>query len=241
MIDKNKGASRTNKDAKAPEITMITDEQALFAPYLYEEDDLRPGLAEPFTRNGYVYASDTHTMLRVRQDLLKNEYPGHPKAPNAERVLPLHNFNELITLQQLEEAISQCPMEDEKIIVTPEVECDECDGDGNVDWEYHSSDGRTLHTYYYCPVCDGTGVKYEARYRLTGRRVPENYACVNIYGSSFNALYLLRLCGTMKMLGIESVKHVANHPGAPNTFNLTDGIELIIMPVLNAEPSATIE
>lgn len=220
---------------------MITDEKALLEPYLYK-DDLRPTMQKPFTCKGYVYATDAMSMLRVRQDLLKGEYIGHPKAPNAEACLQPHNFDKVLTLQQLEAVIAQCPMEEEEEIMEhPDIECDECHGDGEVEWEYCDSEGHCHHEYYDCPICGGSGIKYRARYRKTGRSVPEFNACVSVYGQCFRASLLMRVCDTMKCLNVGSIRYVANYSGKANTFNLADGIEVILMPIVGVEPYATIQ
>lgn len=70
------------------------DEKALFEPYL-STNNLRPMLHEPFLKDGYVCATDTYSILRIRQDLLAGEYSEKSHTPNVSKVLTPPNFDKV--------------------------------------------------------------------------------------------------------------------------------------------------
>lgn len=71
----------------------------------------------------------------------------------------------------------------------------------------------------------------EATYRKTGRKVPNYEAGIEVFGLVFWAELLLRLCDTMKALGINEVRYVSRYEGNANIFNLADGIDVVLMPL----------
>lgn len=206
------------------------DEKALFEPYL-STDYLRPMLHEPILKDGYVCATDTYSILRIHQDLLAGEYSEKPYTPNVSKVLTPPNFDKVLTLAKLERAIAKCPCEDEMELESHEIECSECDGDGEVEWGYTDKNHHIHTEWYECPVCHGSGVMKEATYRKTGRKVPNYEAGIEVFGLVFWAELLLRLCDTMKALGINEVRYVSRYEGNANIFNLADGIDVVLMPL----------
>lgn len=211
------------------------DEKSLFD--LFVGDDVyRPQLHKPFLQDGYVVATDANILIRVRQELLNGEYTENPHAPTVSKVLTNHNFDKVVTLEKLEAAIAQCPLEDEEILISDAVDCPDCDGDGEVEWEYTDKDLNTYHKYYECPVCHGSGMLRPAKYRKTGRKIPEYNAPIDVYGLNFSAKLLMRLCDAMKLLGISQAQYAARHFGAANIFRLINGVDVILMPLSTMKP-----
>lgn len=216
------------------------DEETLFGLFV-GNDIYRPQLHKPFLQDGYVLATNANIMIRVRQELLKEEYAENSHAPIVSKVLTSCNFDKAVTLEKLEAAIAQCPLEDEKVMVRAAVDCPECDGDGEVEWEYVDSDGDTHHKYLDCPICDGTGEIHPAQYRKTGRKIPEYNVPIDVYGLNFSAMLLMTLCDAVKLLGLSQARYVARHFGKANTFRLIDGVDVIMMPLSIMEAVAKYE
>lgn len=216
------------------------DEEALFDLFV-GNNKYRPQFHKPFLQDGYVVATNANILIRVRQELLKGEYSENSQVPTVSKVLTDYNFDKAVTLEKLEAAIAQCPLEDEKVMVRMAVDCPECDGDGEVEWTYVDSDGDTHHKYLDCPICDGTGEIHPAQYRKTGRKVPEYNAPIDVYSLNFRAILLMTLCDAMRLLGLSQAQYVARHIGKANIFHLIDGVDVIIMPLSGMEPVAKYE
>lgn len=216
------------------------DEKALFEPYLCK-DDLHPTLKEPFVKDGYVCATDACSILRIRQDLLKGEYSEKPHTPPISKVLTSPNFDKVLTLARIEKAIAQCPLEDEMELESPEISCSECNGTGEVIWEYTDRNHYIYAECYNCPICNGVGIFRAAKYRKTGRKVLKYEADIDVYGIIFRAGMLQRLCDTMKTLGINEARYVARHKSRHNVFNLADGIDVGLMDAIRPEAEAKYE
>lgn len=216
------------------------DEETLFDLFV-GNDIYRPQLHKPFLQDGYVVATNANIMIRVRQELLKEEYAENSHAPIVSKVLTSCNFDKTVTLEKLEAAIAQCPLGDEEILISEAIDCSDCDGDGEVEWEYTDKNLNTYREYHKCPVCHGSGMSRPAKYRKTGRKVPEYNAPIDVYGLNFSAILLMTLCDAMRLLGLSQAQYIARHIGKANIFHLIDGVEVIIMPLSGMESVAKYE
>lgn len=216
------------------------DEEALFDLFI-GDDKYRPQFHKPFLQDGYVVATNANMLIRVRKELLKGEYAENSHVPTVSKVFTDYNFDKAVTLEKLEAAIAQCPLEDEEILIREAVDCPDCDGDGEVEWEYTDKDLITHREYHECPVCHGSGTRRPAKYRKTGRKIPEYDAPIDVYGLNFRAMLLMTLCDAMKLLGLNQAQYVARHIGKANIFHLIDGVDVIIMPLSGMESVAKYE
>lgn len=213
------------------------DEKALFDMFV-SDNEYRPQIHKPFLQDGYVNATDANILIRIRRDLLRGEYSSNPKAPTVSKVMTKPNFDKTVTLEKLEAAIAQCPSVDEEVEISPAVECPDCDGDGEVEWTYEDKDFYTHTEYYRCPVCNGSGIVKPACRRKTGRKIPEYNAPIDVYGLSFRAELLLKLCDAMKLIGVTEARYIARYEGAANIFRLLDGVDIVLMPLYETDPVA---
>ena len=63
-----------------------------------------------------------------------------------------------------------------------EVECDDCEGHGTVDFTYTSIDGESFYTTDTCPVCCGKGSLVKSIEVKTGKKIiPYETSYVDIY------------------------------------------------------------
>jgi len=216
------------------------DEEALFGLFV-GDDKFRSQFHKPFLQAGYVVATNANILIRVRQELLKGEYSENSHVPTVSKVLTDYNFNKAVTLEKLEAAIAQCPLEDEEILISEAVYCPDCDGDGEVEWEYTDKAFITHREYHECPVCHGSGTRRPAKYRKTGRKIPEYSAPIDVYGLNFRAMLLMTLCDAMRLLGLNQAQYVARHIGKANIFHLIDGVDVIIMPLSGIESAVKYE
>lgn len=189
-------------------------------------DHYREQIREPFLSDGYVCATETHRLIMIKPTLCKGEYK--PNKLHVLETIPPNNIDITITFAALKRAIKSISSEPEFVTIRPAVVCNECGGDGEVEWEYTDSDRRTHHRYYVCPICKGTGESIPAVTKPTGRRVPSDEAVIGIYEHTFRAPQILKLCDAMQLLGLDKLRYIASNPNGGNVFELTDGISVVI-------------
>lgn len=202
------------------------NEEELLAPYV-SNDVFRTKLMKPFLSNGYVCASDTYALLMVKKELLSGKYESN--GIDVAKVITTPNNNEVYTLAELQKAVNASMTGDEEKIISPRIDCDECDGDGTVEWEYISSSGQRFTQYFDCPICEGGGVIADAVVRKTGKKCALDDDIISIQSLKFRTTLIAKMCATMELLSIDKVEYIARYQAKGNRFRLADGIEMIIM------------
>lgn len=211
------------------------DENKLFDLFL-DKENCRTEIRKPFVNNGWVAATETHFCLLIKPEYLKQTYePG--EKPNVSKILTESNLDITISRSELLEAIKAVSTEKEKRVIRPGVKCSECDGDGEVEWEYIDSDNYAHSEYFDCPICHGSGYKVNELTADTGRIVPSRSTTLGVYETPFSALLLLKVCDAMELLGIDKMQYVASYENKANRFILADGIQVIIMPQAYETPN----
>lgn len=209
------------------------NESALLALF-YDSDHFREQIKAPFLSDGYVCATETHRLILIKSELCKGEYA--PGKLSVKRVVNSDNIDITLRLSALKKAVKRLSSEKEMEVVSPAVKCNDCDGDGEVEWEYIDTHDHTHLEYHKCPVCNGTGNEREAIMKPTGRMIPPQEAVIGIYEQKFNAEHIVALCDAMELLGVDKVRYTASHSMGGNTFILADGITVIICPSVAYTP-----
>lgn len=209
------------------------DESALLALF-YDSDHFSEQMRTPFLSDGYVCATETHRLILIRPEICKGEYK--PNNMHVLKNLKPQNINITLTLAELKNAVRRVPSEKEMKIIRPAIECNDCEGEGEVEWSYEDKDGYTHKEYHTCPICNGTGIAYRAIEEPTGRMIPAYNAVIGIYENIFNAYQVLILCDAMELLGIDKCKYVASSKDGGNTFILSDEITVVIAPCIADTP-----
>lgn len=210
------------------------DESALLALF-YDSDYFREQIKAPFLSDGYVCATETHRLIMIKPEICKGDYK-----PNNLHVLKSLNPNNIditLALAELKDAVERVSTEKEMKTIRPAIECEDCDGDGEVEWEYEDKHNFTHREYHTCPVCKGTGNSSPAIEKPTGRLIPPYEASIGIYEQVFNAYQLLALCDAMELLGIDKCNYVASGNTGGNTFILTEEITVVICPYNVIKPT----
>ena len=122
-------------------------------------------------------------------------------------------------------------MVDEEIVVEGAVECEECDGKGEVYWEYKDNHGETHERLMDCPICDGTGEIEPCKTKKTGKKIIEENTVVEVGNAHIFANRLLLLKTAMEYLNVDTVKMTHNDPKGANEFIISKDIRIIIMPM----------
>lgn len=205
------------------------DIYAKFLKRICSEDPLRLKFHTPFSDGVDICSSDVKMMLRVKPNAVDcHDVPQYPEfRVNVEYGEPI-----LLPISSLKEALSRVDHEKETIEISSAVPCDECDGDGSVEFEYTSKCGRMFTRYCDCPICDGTGKICDAVYKETGRTHPKQFERVSINGVLFDAyrLYILtELCDT---IDICDIRITALHKNAACSFQINEDCEFVLMPMI---------
>lgn len=200
--------------------------------------DNREWMNTPFTIGEHVYATDAHCIIKVPKELTKG-YPDLKLKKTEDSITqqifkyePLTLLN--ISTKEMEEIKSKIPLVDE--IAETEIECSECEGSGEVEWEYYSKKKRHMMDSP-CPICKGTG--YVEEDQPTGNKVPNEWAMIKFkYGQ---VVYLVRwgllskVLSAANTLKVNEVKVVSVKASSQPLIFQVGPTEIGLMPCLPDE------
>ena len=118
-------------------------------------DDRREALKSPFSDENYTYAADGHICIRVPR------IPEIPENEGGVRLLKYLKFDhaEMTDWKPIQTEIPEGKRVDcmschgtGKVLI-----CEDCDGDGEVEYEFFSKSGKSYDLDHECPVCEGRG------------------------------------------------------------------------------------
>jgi len=189
-----------------------------------------PLRSNPFfnTKCNEVWSTNGYALIRVKPEILVGEYPkGELNLPPLE--CPC---KKKITIEAINKALGECPKVDEEIIIQDAIECKECDGSGEVYWEYTDNTGHTHEHLDECPVCDGTGEIEHEKTKKTGKKILKAKAVINVGNAYIFAHNIYKLKFAMDFLSITSADLISNPDRWSNEFVLDDDIHIALMPML---------
>lgn len=189
----------------------------------------REVLREPFynTHFNEVWSTDGYGLIRINPKVLTKEYPKREF-----RILELeHTCKKAASIKAINKALEDCPKINEEIVIQDSEKCEECDGFGEVYWEYTDNSGHTHEREFGCPVCDGTGESTHKKTKKTGKQIVKEDAVINIGNAYFLAYNVSKLKSAMDFLDITSVEITYNSPKSPNQFVLNNDIQITLMPI----------
>lgn len=195
-----------------------------------DKDEFRQLLRTPFFNTKYdeVWSTDGHVLIRIKPERLVGVYPeGELNLPALE--CPCKRK---VTIEAINKALDECPKVDEEIVIQDAVECKECDGSGEVYWEYTDNSGHTHEHLDECPVCDGTGEIEHEKTKKTGKKIVNKKAVINIGSAYIFANNIYKLKFAMDFLGITAADLISNPDMWSNEFVLDNDIHVTLMPIL---------
>ncbi|MBD5414860.1 MAG: hypothetical protein HDR46_01095 [Bacteroides sp.] len=187
-------------------------------------DDLRPRFMKPWRERDKVFASENHILIRVNGNMTTANYPEY-NSDNTNKLIPTGASDGILSAAILENAISYAPLVDEKERVIDDVECKECDGTGEVEWDY-----KCWSKMFECPCCYGTGHIETSRKKATDRKVIDPNAVIKIGPKYFWAGFLKQILDAMEYCGCKEATVTFGDRIRATRFNLTDEIDIILMP-----------
>lgn len=189
---------------------------------------------KPFFRDGYVYSTDSYIIARVKADLCENQYPTLDE-PKRLPPFPDKTCGLKIYLDELVKVINSIPESEEIDVSGRKAECDECDGDGRVEWKYEDTDGEEHIKVDDCPICNGRGKVNKKTYERE-----ERYIAIN--GMPLCVRLLMKVAEGMNDLGKkEAIITNLSDGRVPMGICFQDGIEVYVMPAPTEETIREIE
>lgn len=185
-------------------------------------DEMRPKFMKPWREHDYVFASETHIIIRINGNLTETEYPAYD-TPETNRLFPAGAPDGTVLFSDLEAVLAKAPMEDEMDGEDEEIKCEECDGEGTVTWDY-----KTWSREFDCPACNGRGYTGIRKAKPTGRKIIDSRAGVMVGPLKFSAFLLGLLLEAMRYCGCGQATATFGKKAA--RFSLSDDIDIIIAP-----------
>lgn len=207
------------------------NEQELLSLFYDKENFINSDVTAPYLKNGYVCATEAHILIRIKAETLNGEYK---EIQSCNIDWPADNCNFIVSLQDIETALSNIPQIEEEEKIGKDIDCEECDGEGVVEWEYQVKAGKYHYAEHDCPNCGGSGYESRARYKKTGRMIPDGECPIRIRRIVIKAEYLEVLSKAMRLIGVDEVRCVHQSPAKPCIFRIDDNIEIAIAPCLDA-------
>lgn len=187
-------------------------------------DEQRSKFMKPWRERNQIFASETHILIRVSGYLTNTDYPQY-NSDNSNKLFPKGLPDGILTAATLENAISYAPLIDEIDSIGKYIECKECDGTGEVEWEYqHWTKG------FDCPVCHGTGYSQMPREKATGKKIIDPESSIKIGQQCFQVGFLKLILEAMGHCACTQATVTFGTPTSATRFNLTDEIDIILMP-----------
>ena len=184
----------------------------------------RGWMRKPFVINDMAYATDAHIMAitpKINTEVFDSLEEKHEL--NVLKIIPEgRNKNDVFSIKDIKALIEKAPTErdyDEK-----ENECSECNGSGDVYWEYNGYDKEGD-----CPECDGIGTTTRRIYN--GKRVLSYISMIKIGNSYFKVAILQRIVKAVEALN-GSILMLTNQTKSNKESVFKSGdMEFLIMPV----------
>lgn len=215
----------------------IKDEAELLAGFC-DPDNLREQYRHPFLNEdtGNVWATNAHVLISVAPQCLKETYETSKLKEPPE--FSEHTCDHIITMSMMDDALAAVPQIEEQIEVQKAIKCEECEGSGEVEWEYTDSKYRVHFRSDVCPECDGEGILQEAVYKSTGRMVPDPEASIGINDANLLVRDIVKLIDAMQFFGVDQV-HLVRYKTITK-WVLDDNIFIILASVFG-DPKARIK
>lgn len=212
----------------------INNEQELFELFC-DPDGMPLFIQKPYyeTQCKKVYATDGRILIMMDPSMLSESYE-EIEEPAIYKVFH-DSVDGYFTLEDLKKVLASFEMEEERELMEKGRECEECNGLGEVEWEYTDKDGEMHFHYADCPFCDGEG-EAEDVFKSTGFMMPTEDSAVRIGKSFFRGIEAQKLFWAMEYFNVDQ----AGFSEGEKTicFTLDNGVQIA---VANIEPDGAFQ
>lgn len=209
----------------------------LFSLYI-NKDEVRKEMRTPWydMRTDSIVASDGRQLIAIRKSVTIGDFPTLDINP-----FPLAGKTlGLISVSDLKDALLTLSTWDEIVDHEEEVDCEECEGKGIVEYIYTSKDDEEYVTVDECPICNGSGKTIRHKYVETGRKMPAKGATITIGKYNLSWRYIENVCKVCDLVNSDTVlcTEISQYCAM---LSINGDIAVLIMRTEEGENSATIE
>ena len=129
------------------------------------------------------------------------------------------------TFESLKKVFESFEMKKELVLIEKGRECEECNGLGEVEWEYTDKDGEMHFRYADCPSCKGEG-KAKYVFESTGFTIPTEDSIVRIGKSFFRGIVIQKLLWVMEYFNVDKAAFAEGDISINITLN--NGVKIAI-------------
>lgn len=212
----------------------IKNEKKALQMFCSADTHFRKQLTRPFINSAYdgkVIATDCSVLLIADRKLLRLKYE------TDSLVIPHQSYKPVsitISFKAIDEAYNQLELVPEEVSEDGlDKECPECDGEGQVEFEYNATDNQTYYHYCKCPICDGTGIRNDYVPIKTGRMLVPVGSVFIMHHTYFDARRVWKVVEALRLMGFEQMTWVGESTTGMNWFDVCDGLQLVLMPMVN--------
>lgn len=201
-------------------------------------DESRPVLMFPNLKDGIVCASDGHVLISIPEDELTIKYNSVEKYPNGNKIISDMESETLrsikIDIETLAKELTKCRFEADKLI----LKCKECDGTGNVEWEYEDKERNDHYKTDDCPLCDGTGKDEQnnpfPKIIVSTFDKEENVIQISIGDLLFHPYQIYRLFMVAVSKGYKEIEMFYNPHQYGQTLTYFGNVKVLVMAMLKS-------
>lgn len=202
----------------------INNEQELFELFC-DPNSNREQLQKPYYEKSAktVYATDGRVVILMNPNVTSRSFE-EIEFP------PVGNLIEgagegFFTLESLKKVLESFEMEEEQFIIEEGRKCEECEGSGEVEWEYTDLDGKSHFHDGDCPVCNGDGTTEDV-FKSTGFMVPTDNSFVCIGDLTIRGAYAQKLLWVMEYFKVDKAAFIEQKTTIG--FDLRNGVQIVI-------------
>ena len=203
----------------------INNEQELFELFCDPHNDFA-FKQKPYyeTRRKKVFATNGIILIMMDPCMLSESYEEIEK-PFIYKVF-CDSMEGYFTFESLKKVFESFEMEKELVLMEEGKECEECNGLGEVEWEYTDKDGEMHFHYGDCPFCNGEGQECEDVFESTGFMIPTDDSIVRIGKLFFRGILAQKLLWVMEYFNVDKAAFAEGENSISVTLN--NGVEIAI-------------
>ena len=178
------------------------------------------------TQHKKVFATDGIILIMMNPSMLSESYEEIEK-PSIYTVFR-DSVDGYFTLEALKKVLASFAMEEEQVVTEGGRECEECEGSGEVEWEYTDQDGEIHFRDSDCPVCHGDGM-FEDVFKSTGFMIPTEDSIVRIGKLFFRGILAQKLLWAMEYFNVDKAAFAEGDISINITLN--NGVKIAVAPL----------
>jgi len=190
-------------------MTEKTLNQTVLEMFCDTDNEMRPMLNKPFSHKNMVYGTDAYFLAVINKDNVDKTYPEDSgMGEKCLKILPSININFTINVSNLRSKIESVPKVDGFDIIREDIECDACDGECEVEFEFEHN-LQTYTTTADCPICDGEGLIYKSINKPNGTKVINPKAYCVIGNTLFHLIKISKLITAAEVLRLPEISLIS--------------------------------